>query len=130
MMTSSKRASVLGSAHAILQIHFLTHKLLLENKIPVRILEGAKIRVFCAKLIHSLRHMCGNMGFNYAIKSFNFCRKSASHCITLYLINFNKTTLFKFFCKARCVNFHVYFLRAYSPKISEKLLSFHGNHLC
>lgn len=77
MMTSNKKAaSVLGSAHAILQMHFLTHKLFLENKIQN--LEGAKNRALCVKLIHSLKPMCANVGFNYTIKLFNFCRKSAS----------------------------------------------------
>lgn len=37
-------------------------------------------------------------------------------------------TLFKSFCKARPINFLVYFLRAYTLKISETLVSFHRNY--
>lgn len=78
MMISSIKASMLGSAYAILHIRLLTHKLLLEEKFKTDKLEGARIKVVCATLIHSLRYMHDNVGFNYMSKLFSFCRKSAS----------------------------------------------------
>lgn len=78
MMISSIKASMLGSAYAILHICLLTHKLLLEEKFKTDKLEGARIKVVCATLIHSLRSMHDNVGFNYMSKLFSFFRKSAS----------------------------------------------------
>lgn len=49
-------------------------------------LEGARIKIACATLIHSLSYMHDNVGFNYMIKLFSFCRKSASFTLWLHVL--------------------------------------------
>lgn len=66
------------SIYVRISLRYITHKLLLEEKFKTDKLEGARIKVVCATLIHSLRSMHDNVGFNYMSKLFSFFRNSAS----------------------------------------------------